>query len=221
MAEVITTAAELDAVLAVAGEMAEPVVVREGFRVWILTEDEDGRWWAWSWREDDEEGLGRRVESLRLPLAILHPRPNAPAPSDEDRETLACIVFGGLRHRRGHTHAGVAELIADEILAWRNLAARSPQPAKVHNHGPEDGPGLGCHELRLTDGRLIGMCLVPEPTHSRMTQTAPSVSAEQAKAVAFLRDALGDGPYAHIGGWTHALPAAARDAIKTLIGVTP
>ncbi|UJP39342.1 hypothetical protein [Cellulomonas palmilytica] len=133
MAEQITTAAELDALLAAAGEMAEPVVVREGFRVWILTEDEDGRWWAWSWREDDEEGLGRRVESLRLPLAILHPRPDAPAPSDE--EALVERLRGSAdawwseydRELRAHeeTRAALAAVTAERDA----LAARSPQPA--------------------------------------------------------------------------------------------
>lgn len=30
---------------------------------------------------------------------------------------------------------------------------------RVHNHGPEDGPGLACNELRQPDGSLRGACL--------------------------------------------------------------
>jgi hypothetical protein len=29
----------------------------------------------------------------------------------------------------------------------------------VHNHGPEEGPGLACNESRLSDGSLRGACL--------------------------------------------------------------
>lgn len=83
----ITTAEELDALLAVAGEEAEPVVVREDFRVWTLTEDENGQWWAWSWREEGEDGKPRRAESLRLPLLVLH-APPAPTLATEAAHAL-------------------------------------------------------------------------------------------------------------------------------------
>lgn len=105
-------------------------------------------------------------------------------PSDDDREALIERLRGSAdawwseydRELRAHeeTKAALAAVTAERDA----LAARSPQPARVHNHGPEGGPGLACPELRLTDGQLIGMCLVPEPTRSRMTQTAPSVRAE-------------------------------------------
>ena len=29
----------------------------------------------------------------------------------------------------------------------------------IHNHGPEEGAGLACNELRLPDGSLKGACL--------------------------------------------------------------
>ena len=29
----------------------------------------------------------------------------------------------------------------------------------VHDHGPEDGPGLNCNEHRDPTGRLVGNCL--------------------------------------------------------------
>lgn len=32
----------------------------------------------------------------------------------------------------------------------------------VHNHGPEEGAGLSCKELRLSDGSLKGACLMVE-----------------------------------------------------------
>jgi hypothetical protein len=31
----------------------------------------------------------------------------------------------------------------------------------VHNHGPEEGPGLLCREIKLTNGQLLGSCLLP------------------------------------------------------------
>lgn len=43
---------------------------------------------------------------------------------------------------------------------------------QVHNHGTEEGDGLGCREIRLTDGRLIGSCLLP--TQSTATDTVAS-----------------------------------------------
>lgn len=30
----------------------------------------------------------------------------------------------------------------------------------VHNHGPDEGPGMACIERRI-DGRLVGDCLLP------------------------------------------------------------
>lgn len=46
----------------------------------------------------------------------------------------------------------------------RRSSASLPQPP-VHNHGPEDGPGLSCPETRSHDGRLRGACLgaLPQP----------------------------------------------------------
>ena len=35
--------------------------------------------------------------------------------------------------------------------------------APVHNHGAEDGPGLGCQELRQPDGSLRGTCMTGVP----------------------------------------------------------
>lgn len=72
MREAILTEDDLWALLAVAGEGAEPVVVREGSRVWVLTECQDGEWWAWSWREEGEDGKPVPVEALRLPLTVLY-----------------------------------------------------------------------------------------------------------------------------------------------------
>ena len=145
MAEQITTAAELDALLAAAGEMAEPVVVREGFRVWILTEDEDGRWWAWSWREDDEEGLGRHVESLRLPLTVLY-RPDATALPIPDgpkmlRETL-CVAQHAINARpydedRKPHHSRRLQVLIDALDETRPLGPNG-------KHGNRHTPSCGC-----------------------------------------------------------------------------
>ena len=45
---------------------------------------------------------------------------------------------------------GHADTVADPSTALR-----------VHDHGPEDGPGLACNETRLPDGTLRGACLTP------------------------------------------------------------
>lgn len=37
----------------------------------------------------------------------------------------------------------------------------------IHNHGSEDGEGLGCPELRRPDGSLKGKCLV---SHGNLTR---------------------------------------------------
>lgn len=33
----------------------------------------------------------------------------------------------------------------------------------VHIHGPEEGAGLSCNEIRLPDGSLIGACQIERP----------------------------------------------------------
>lgn len=49
--------------------------------------------------------------------------------------------------------------IRDTITA--HLQATAPKH-QVHNHGSEGGAGLACREIRLTDGRLLGLCMLPE-----------------------------------------------------------
>lgn len=116
-------------------------------------------------------GAGRKhpldvSTEVAYPVTVLY-RPDAPAPLVEDREALACIIFGGLRHRRGHTHAEVAESIADEILAW--FAARSSQPA----------PSVSAAHALAKMTALSGgdaQAIVAAAT----ALTTPSVDAEQA-----------------------------------------
>jgi len=43
---------------------------------------------------------------------------------------------------------------AERVVAWIQGAA-----PPVHNHGPEEGPGLLCRERRMPDGSLRGECL--------------------------------------------------------------
>ncbi|AXQ63931.1 hypothetical protein SEA_HORUS_79 [Gordonia phage Horus] len=60
-------------------------------------------------------------------------------------------------HRRGeHCPPVTPEATADDVV---EKVARVPHA--VHNHGSEDGPGLACNEVRLTDGRKLGVCLLP------------------------------------------------------------
>ncbi|AWN05929.1 hypothetical protein SEA_CRICKO_65 [Streptomyces phage CricKo] len=32
----------------------------------------------------------------------------------------------------------------------------------IHNHGPEEGPGLACNEITFTDGSVGGVCLMAQ-----------------------------------------------------------
>lgn len=34
---------------------------------------------------------------------------------------------------------------------------------ELHNHGPEQGHGLACNEIRCSDGSVIGACQFPVP----------------------------------------------------------
>lgn len=49
-----------------------------------------------------------------------------------------------------------AEAVADGLFARANEIAPT---SHVHNHGPEEGPGLSCRENRQPDGSLKGQCL--------------------------------------------------------------
>lgn len=90
---VIETREQLEALIIQYAEAAAPAVVQErGLRLWILTEDERGDHWAWSWREDDgpseieaeEGGTVVPVESLRLPLTALHVPGQEPGATRDD-----------------------------------------------------------------------------------------------------------------------------------------
>lgn len=153
----IRTPEELDALLGQAGQDAEPLVVREGFRIWILTEDESGQWWAWSWREEGESANPVHAEALSLPLTLLHPLPDAPAPAAEDREALAriaALVYEDHQRydkndsplttaqKRGGTIEAIGDVLLDldetlyddpAALAW--FAARQPAPTVSASQG--------------------------------------------------------------------------------------
>lgn len=71
----VTTDEGVEALLYVVGVSAEPAHVRDRtHRHWLITEDEDGDFWAWSWREEgDRDDLQpRRAGDLPLPLTVLH-----------------------------------------------------------------------------------------------------------------------------------------------------
>ena len=88
----ITTAEERDDLLRSVGEQAEPAVIRVGFRPYILTEDDRGEFWGWSWIEEGEHRGSVVARGLVLPWTLLY-RPDAPATVDEQRETLARGAF--------------------------------------------------------------------------------------------------------------------------------
>ena len=77
MSEQITTAEERDDLLRSVGEQAEPAVIRVGFRPYILTEDDRGEFWGWSWIEEGERRGSVMARGLALPWTVLY-RPDAP-----------------------------------------------------------------------------------------------------------------------------------------------
>ncbi|MBZ2197250.1 hypothetical protein [Occultella gossypii] len=54
------------------------IVVENGWRPWIVTEDDRGNSWAHSWHQEDEVYPYKSSESLRLPLEVLAQREVAP-----------------------------------------------------------------------------------------------------------------------------------------------
>lgn len=46
----------------------------------------------------------------------------------------------------------------DEVRRQTRRVMRYPAYGYVHNHGPDEGPGLGCRE-RTVNGRLVGDCI--------------------------------------------------------------
>ena len=48
----------------------------------------------------------------------------------------------------------------------------------MHNHGPEEGPGLGCNEVKLPDGTVKGACLPPDELNAMAYRLAWQVLTE-------------------------------------------
>lgn len=104
MTRTITTAAELETLLIAVGEHAEPAIVYEGQRPWIITESEEGEFWGWSYREEDDHPL-KNAADLKLPLRVLH----IPGEQDRplpDRDTIAKALYAAdpitYINREGH-----------------------------------------------------------------------------------------------------------------------
>lgn len=113
------------------------------------------------WVTADVRGDCPNAELIRRfgPLALIY-RPDAPAPSDEDRGALAERVEDVLA-----THGCLAAVPTDAIRDLVALAARSSQPAP----SVEDCRHERCHDLAVDK-------------FSPCRHTAPSVSAEQVEA---------------------------------------
>ncbi|USH45581.1 hypothetical protein SEA_PHABULOSO_86 [Gordonia phage Phabuloso] len=78
----------------------------------------------------------------------------------------ADLIPGDWRLRSGDTAvSGIfrreADRLESEATADDVVEKAAQVPHAVHNHGSEDGPGLACNEVRLTDGRKLGVCLLP------------------------------------------------------------
>lgn len=94
MTEIITTAAELDALLMAVSECAEAAVIQTADRrPYIITEDDSGTFWADSYWQEDEARGPWAAESIPLPWTVLY-RPDAePALVKPSREDVARTLF--------------------------------------------------------------------------------------------------------------------------------
>ena len=73
----VTTDDEQDLLIADIAETGRPAVIVSAGRIFILTEDESGEFWGWSWREQDDDSLPTPAfaDSIPLPwLVVVHPR---------------------------------------------------------------------------------------------------------------------------------------------------
>lgn len=78
-----------------------------------------------------------------------------------------------------------AAFIVAAVDYVRALTAKSEAPGepwRVHDHGVEDGSGIGCREVRL-NGRLIGWCLIAQAVNPPPRSEAP-IGAEPRFTVA-------------------------------------
>jgi hypothetical protein len=84
----------------------------------------------------------------------------------------------------------------------------------VHNHGPNEGPGLSCRETR-TEGGLIGACLMnaqPEGVAMNIDADALKAAAEVAEKtyLGYLEEAVDDEhDLVWDDAWQNAIAAAA------------
>lgn len=163
--QTINTPEELDALLSQAGQDAEPLVVREGFRVWILTEDEGGQWWAWSWREEGESANPVHAEALTLPLTVLY-RPDAPTPDyaglvAEVRRSGCAVELGDIRihpcdtHGRDLTNAPTAPAEDREAL---DPKTREKVAARIWRGVFEPAPGAMWSQRGVVPESLAARC---------------------------------------------------------------
>lgn len=104
MNDTITTAAELDALLMAVSVSAEAAVIMHNSRPYLITEDEWGEFWAWSYQCEDEERPYVSAEGLPLPWTVLW-RP--------DQRCRSCGGTDGAHspvHRRNPAGGGGANL---------------------------------------------------------------------------------------------------------------
>ena len=93
-----------------------------------------------------------RVARTNMLAATFVPPASAPAATPEPTKRLWCTKC------QAHYDGEPPKYWCPRCDGER-LPANS-RPAPVHNHGPEDGPGLSCRERRI-DGRLVGDCVRP------------------------------------------------------------
>lgn len=145
--DTITTAEEYEAVRVWFFERGEYLIVREAWRPWVITEDDRGDAWAWSWREDDAaegERPGGDVvaaESLRLPLTILYV-PAVPSDHTATTEDVATAIRTEVEYR------------------LRTVAAYFRMKGK---HGEEPRPDFLPIEIDAATARLTGLLATARP----------------------------------------------------------
>jgi len=205
MSEQITTAEERDDLLRSVGEQAEPAVIRVGFRPYILTEDERGEFWGWSWIEEGERRGSVVARGLALPWTVLY-RPDTPATDGEPRDALAAMVREGKAAGMYADDHGAAGFCTDHGQAALDVDAIRRRVEYAISHGAVN------HDL----GRAILDALAARDAEvERLTAINGAITSELRSAMAEVERLRAVGPIA----WTFGQRARADRAEATVARV--
>lgn len=172
--DTITTAERLDAILEYATSRGEYVIVTEGWRPWILTDNEHGDVWAHSWLEEGEDSHVKPIETLRLPLTVLYVPGEQPSPSVEDARAEVVCLCGSTRFRAEFTEANRRLTMAGAVVVAPGVFQHDGDP--LTDEEKERLDALHFRKIDLADrvvvvapGGYIGSSTSREVTYAKST----------------------------------------------------